>query len=63
MKTISKYDIYGNQIGYKSYDSNNNLYAKATFEYEYDINNNWIKKFLIIDKEKFLVRKRMIIYY
>jgi hypothetical protein len=44
LKTVEKYNEYGDKIVESKYDKSDKLLWESFFDYEYDDHNNWIKK-------------------
>lgn len=63
MKQIFTYDEQGNQISFISYEENEKIEFSSSCSYEYDVNNNWIKKWLFSDDKISTIYTREIEYY
>lgn len=61
--TVYKYDKNKNVILIKQHDSNGKLLVHKTYEYQYDLSNNWVQKTEYINNTKTRITQRGIIYY
>lgn len=57
------YDEYGNLSEYSVTNSDETVSEKRKYVYEYDENNNWIQKTVLIDNEPKFIERREIAYY
>lgn len=57
-----KYDSKESIIDEVTYDSNNKILDKTTYTYEYDKQNNWIKRIEFVSSEPKFITRRKIVY-
>lgn len=62
-KTNYKYDNYGNVIEERTTYPKYKYTSTVTYKYEFDDNNNWIKRIVYLDKKPISITERTIEYY
>jgi hypothetical protein len=62
-KYISLYDDKGYEIEDSNYKSDGSLDCKTTYKYDYDKNNNWIRKIKFVNGKAKYITERVIEYY
>lgn len=62
-KTGYKYDDFGNVNEKSEYDADGSLKERTVYEYEYDKNNNWIKKITYNNEVPESILEREFIYF
>ena len=58
-----KYDDKGNEIENSKFNADGYLKMKFNYKFNYDKNNNWINKIIVLDGIPYNITEREIVYY